>query len=90
MTVKNAIPKFTALLLISCLVALFAMHADHSLLAKMNSMSAKQFVKSQQRMYHHSYLFHFVVWAIIGGFYLATVEFFAYVLAVCFKRKPAD
>jgi hypothetical protein len=90
MTIKNAIPKFIALLLVSSAVAFIAIGADTSILAKIDSMSATEYIDSQRKLYHHSFIHHYVLWVIIGGFYIASVEFIAYVIGLCFKKKSAD
>ena len=89
MTIKNAIPKFIALLLVSVLAAFFAMSTDDTILAKLDSMTATAYVESQRKLFHKSFLHHFILWAIIGGLYVASVEFIAYFIAFCFKRRPA-
>jgi hypothetical protein len=89
MTIKNAIPKFIALLLVSVVVAFIAIGADTSILAKIDSMSATEYIDSQRKLYHHSFIHHFVLWVIVGGLYVGSVEFIAYVIGLCFKKKPA-
>jgi len=89
MTIKNAIPKFIALLLVSLVAAFLAYKADDMILAKMNSMTATAYIESQRKLFHRSLMHHFVLWVIIGGLYAVSVEFIAYVIALCFKRKPA-
>ena len=89
MNIKNAIPKFIALILVSVVVAFLAISADSLLLAKIDSMSAADYVAYQRTLYHHSFLHHFILWFIVGGLYIAGVEFIAYVIGLCFKKKPA-
>ena len=89
MTIKNAIPKFIALLLVSVGVAFIAISTDSTILAKLDSMTATEYVESQRKLYHHSFLHHFILWVIVGGLYVASVEFIAYVIGLCFKKKPA-
>ncbi len=89
MTIKNAIPKFIALLLVSIVVAFIAISADGTILTKLDSMTATEYVESQRKLYHHSFLHHFILWVIVGGLYVASVEFIAYVIGLCFKKKPA-
>jgi hypothetical protein len=88
MTVKNAIPKFIALLLLSIVVALFAMSADEAIIAKIDSMSATQYAEYSRKLYHHSFLHHFLLWLCVGGFYVAIVEFVAYLISR-FAKRPA-
>jgi hypothetical protein len=89
MTITNAIPKFIALILVSSVVAFLAIGTDTSILAKIDSMTATDYIESQRKLYHHSFLHHFIIWLIIGGLYIAGVEFIAYVIGLCFKKKPA-
>ena len=89
MTIKNAIPKFIALLLVNIVVAFIAISADGTILAKIDSMTATEYIESQRKLYHHSFIHHFILWVIFGGLYVASVEFIAYVIALCFKKKPA-
>jgi len=55
----------------------------------MNSMTATTYIESQRKLFHRSLMHHFVLWVIIGGLYVASVEFIAYFIAFCFKRRPA-
>jgi hypothetical protein len=89
MTITNAVPKFIALLLISIVVAFIATGTDSSLLAKIDSMTASEYIEYQRKIYHHSFMHHFTLWVIIGGLYVASVEFIAYVIGLCFKKKTA-
>jgi len=88
MTIKNAVPKFIALVLVTICAAFFAMYADRDLLAKMDSMSASDYIQHHRQIYQHSFSYHFVVWLFVGGFYIASVEFLAYVISL-FVKKPA-
>jgi ABC-type multidrug transport system permease subunit len=89
MTIKNAVPKFIALLLVSICAACFAIHADRDILARLDSMSASDYMQHQRQLYHHSFPYHFVVWLFVGGFYIASVEFIAYVISLCVKKHDA-
>lgn len=89
MTIAKPIPKFIALLLVGICVAFIMRSADAFILAKMDSMSAADYIEHQRKLYHHSFIHHYVVWILIGGFYIASVEFFAFVVGLCFKKKPA-
>jgi ABC-type amino acid transport system permease subunit len=89
MTINNTIPKLIALLLVSIVVAFIAISADSSILAKIDSMTATEYIQSQRKLYHHSFIHHFTVWVIVGGMYVVSVEFIAYVVGLCFKKKPA-
>ena len=89
MIVKNAIPKFIALLLVSIVGASLMLGLDASTLSKLDSMSAADYVQKQRELHHHSVVFHFIVVLMMGGFYLGVVEFLSYVIGLCFKKKPA-
>ena len=89
MTIKNAIPKFIALLLVSIVGAWLMLGIDTSALSKLDSMSAADYVQKQRELHHHSVVFHFIVVLMMGGFYLGVVEFLSYVIGLCFKKKPA-
>jgi len=89
MTIKRPIPKFIALVLISLVVSFLAMSADRLILVKLDSMSATEYVDYQRKAFQHSFFHHYVVWLVLGGCYLAMVEFVAYVIGLFFK-KPAS
>jgi len=89
MIIKNAIPKFIALVLVSIVGAWLMLGIDASELAKIDSMSAADFIQKQRELHHHSVVFHFIVVLMMGGFYLGVVEFLSYVIGLCFKKKPA-
>ena len=89
MTIKNAIPKFVALLLVSIVGAWLMRGVDASALSKIDSMSAADYVQRQRALHQHSVVFHFIIVLMMGGFYLGVVEFLSYVIECCFKQKPA-
>jgi hypothetical protein len=89
MTIKNAIPKFIALLLVSVGVAFIAIDADREVLAKADSMSAANFIAYVRGLHNHTFVYHYVVMFIVGGLFVASVEFIAYVIGFCFKKKTA-
>jgi hypothetical protein len=89
MTIKNAIPKFVALILVSICVAFIMRSIDATVSTKLDSMSAADYVQHQRGIVHHSFAFHFIIWLIIGGLYIASVEFIAYVIGLCFKKHAA-
>ena len=89
MIIKNAIPKFIALLLVSIVGAWLMLGIDASALSKIDSMSAADYVQKQRELHHHPVIFHFIIVLMMGGFYLGVVEFLAYVIGFCFKQKPA-
>jgi hypothetical protein len=90
MTIDNAIPKFIALLLISIGFSLLAINIDNTFLAKVDSMSNADFIAYERGLHHHSFLHHFVLVVIAGGLFIASLEFVAYVIGLCFKKKPAS
>jgi hypothetical protein len=87
MTIRSPIAKFIALSLVSVVAALVTMSADGSILAKVNSMSPAEYVEYQRKLYHHSFVHHYLIWLIIGGLYIASVEFIAYAIGLCCKKK---
>jgi hypothetical protein len=89
MIVKNAIPKFIALLLVSIIGAWLMLGIDAEALRKLDSMSGIDYVQKQRELHHHSFLFHFILVLVMGGFYLGVVEFLSYVVGLCFSKKPA-
>ena len=89
MTIKNIIPKFIALLLISIAVSFLAIDADNQVLAKADSMSSADFIAYVRGLHHHSFVHHYVLMFISGGFFVAGVEFLSYVIGLCIKKKPA-
>lgn len=86
---QNPVPKVIALILVSIFGAWLMLHFDASALAKLDSMSAADYVQKQRELHHHSFVFHFISVLIMGGFYLGVVEFLSYVIGSCFPGKPA-
>jgi hypothetical protein len=78
-----------ALLVISIAVSFVAISADNLVLAKADSMSSADFIAYVRGLHHHSFIHHYVVMFITGGLFIASVEFVAYVIGLCFKKKPA-
>jgi hypothetical protein len=89
MIIKNAIPKSVALVIICVAVSFLAIGTDSGVLAKADSMSSADFIAYVRGLHHHSFLHHFVLMFISGGMFVAGVEFIAYVIGLCFKKKPA-
>ena len=89
MIIKNAIPKFIALLLVSVAVSFIAISADTEVLAKADSMTSADFIAYVRGLHQHSFIHHCVLMFITGGLFVASVEFIAYVIGLCFKKKPA-
>jgi hypothetical protein len=52
-------------------------------------MSSADFIAYVRGLHHHSFLHHFALLFISGGMFVAGVEFIAYVIGLCFKKKPA-
>jgi hypothetical protein len=88
MTIKNVIPKFLALLLISLAVSFLANSADSRMLAKADSMSNADFIAYVRGLHQHSFLHNYVLLFITAGLLIAGLEFLAYVIGFCFKKKP--
>jgi hypothetical protein len=84
---QNPIPKVIALLLVSIAGAWLMLGIDGSALARLNSMSEADYVQRQRELHHHSFIFHFVIVLMAGGFYLGVVEFLSYVVGLCFRKK---
>jgi hypothetical protein len=88
MTIKIPIRRLIAVLLVSFPVAYIAGATDVSLLAKINSMSAAEYIEYQRELFTHSYFHHYFLMLIMGGFYVASVEFVAFMIGLL-CRKPA-
>jgi hypothetical protein len=88
-TKPNQIPQAAALILVSLGVAFLMLHSDASSFAKLDSMSATDFVKQEREAHQHSFLFHFIVFMIVGAIYIKLIEFFTYVIGLCFKKPAA-
>lgn len=70
------------------MVAYLVIHTDKFVLAKMDVMSASDFLEYIRKLHQHSFHYHFTVFLLLGGAYLAVIEFIAYVIGLVFK-KPA-
>jgi hypothetical protein len=88
-TKQNPIPKVIALLLISLGVACLMMRFDVSALAKMDSMSAADFIAQQRALHHHSIVHHFLILLIFSGFFIGAIEFLSYLIGFAFKTPEA-
>jgi hypothetical protein len=84
---QNPIPKAIALILVSIGIACLLQASDASSLAKLDSMSAADYIQHQRTLHQHSFFFHFIVFLIIGGFYLGMVEFISFILGFLFKKQ---
>jgi hypothetical protein len=52
-------------------------------------MSAADYVQRQRELHHHSFVFHFIVVMMMGGFYIGIIEFITYVIGLVLPKKPA-
>ena len=86
---QNPIPKTIALILVSICAGLLMMKLDASNLAKLDSMSATDYVQKQRGFHHHSFFFHFFFALMAGGFFIGIIEFITYVIGLCFKKIDA-
>ena len=89
MTISKPIPKFIALILVSVAVAFVAVSTDTSILTKLDSMSATDYVEYQRKLYHQTFVHHLILWLIVGALYVTSVEFIAYVIGLCVKKPAA-
>jgi hypothetical protein len=86
MNITNPIAKAIALVLVSICGTLLMVHSEAATLAKLDSMSATDYVQLQRNLHHHSFGFHFFTILMIGGFFIGIIEFIAYVIGLCFKK----
>ncbi len=89
MTINKPISKFIALILVSICVAFITVDADRTILAKLDLMSPTDYMQYQRHVYTHSFAHHYILWLMIGGFYIASVEFIAYFIGLFFKKPAA-
>jgi len=87
-TKQNPIPKVIALILVSIGAAWLMIRFDASALAKMDSMSPADYIQHQRELHQHAFVFHFIVYLMMGGFYLGVIEFIAYVIGLLIPKKP--
>jgi hypothetical protein len=87
-TKQNPIPKVIALILVSIAAAWLIKRYDVSALAKIDSMSPADYIQHQRELHQHAYIFHFIVYLMMGGFYLGVIEFIAYVIGLLIPKKP--
>jgi hypothetical protein len=86
-TKQSPIPKVIALILVSICAAFLTLSFDTSALAKLDSMSAADYVQYQRTVHQHSFVYHFILLLILGGFYVGIIEFITYVVGLFFKRS---
>jgi hypothetical protein len=87
-TKQNPIPKVVALILVSIVAAWLVKSYDVSALAKIDSTSPADYIQHERSLHQHPYGFNFIVYLIMGGFYLGVVEFIAYVVGLLIPKKP--
>jgi len=85
---QNPIPKVIALILVSSGIAWLALTLDASALSKIDSMSAAEYIQYQRKLHSHPFVFHFITFLILGGFYIGVVEFISYVIGLAIPKKP--
>ena len=90
MTIRNAIPKFIALLVICVAASFFFIDGDNLIISKADSMSGADFITYIRGLHHHTFVYHYMLVFITGGLFLASVEFLAYVIGLVFKKKSAN
>ena len=87
-TKQNQIPKVIALVLVSIGAAWLMMSSDASTLAKLDSMSPADYIQHQRELHHHSFVYHFILLLMMGGFYVGVVEFITYAIGLLIPKKP--
>jgi hypothetical protein len=85
---RNQMPRVIALIIVSILGALWMINIDASALAKLDSMSAADYIQRQRELHQHNFIFHFIVVLFMGGFYLGVVDFISYLIGLFFSQKP--
>ena len=85
---QNPIPKVIALILVSIGVAWLMLVQDASALSKIDSMSPADYIQHQRELHHHLFVFHFITFLILGGFYIGIIEFISYVIGLVIPKKP--
>jgi hypothetical protein len=78
-----------ALLGVTALVAWLIRRYDVASLARIDSMPPDAYIEYARHLHGHPYFFHFVLFLIIGGFYLGLIELIVYVLRLCVPARPA-
>jgi len=77
-------------MIVSLGVASLMLRFDASCLTKLDTIPAANFVRYERGLHHHSFVFHCIVFRIIGGFDMGIVEFLTYVIGLCFQRSDAS
>lgn len=78
------LPKLLALIVVSVGVAWWLRSYDVRTLAKMDTMTADEFVAHQRSVHHHGAMLHFVSAFICGAIYIGAIE----CLAFLFRGRP--
>ena len=76
----NPIPKVIALILVTAGISWLMMATDAAALSKIDSMSPSDYIQHQRELHHHSYIYHFISFLVLGGFYIGAVEFISYLI----------
>jgi flagellar biosynthesis protein FlhB len=76
----SPIPKCIALVIVTVVAAWLIMRFDVSALAKLDSMAPADYMEHQRHLHQHSFIYHFVTFLVLGGFYLGFVEFLSYIV----------
>ena len=85
----NPVPKVIALVLVTLCIAWWMLGVDTRGLAKIDSMSAADYIQFQRGVHQHSFIFHFTILLIVGGFFVGTIDFLAYLIGLLIPRKSA-
>jgi flagellar biosynthesis protein FlhB len=85
---QNPIPKVIALVLVTAAISWLMMRSDAAALSKIDSMSPTDYIQHQRELHHHSYVFHFVSFLVLGGFYIGAVEFISYLIVPLIPKRP--
>ena len=71
----SPLPKTAALVILTFGIAWLLHRYDALALSRIGSMSPANYIEQQRHLHQHGYLFHFIAWLVIGGFYLGAIEF---------------
>ena len=83
---QGPIPKVIALILVSVGMAFQMKRFDASSLAKIDSMSAADFIQHQRELHMHSPLRWFILLLVFGGFYIGAIDFITYLIGSFLKK----
>jgi uncharacterized membrane protein len=82
----DPIPRIIALILISIGMAWQMKAFDGSALAKIDTMSAADFIQHQRELHMHSGIFRFFTVLVIGGFFAGALDFISYLISRFLRR----